>query len=264
MFTKEYLEEEYLNKNRSLSQLASEHSISPKLMYYYVKKFGLTHKKGRRKYSVDVSKFKMTNPVFCYYVGLVITDGYVDLKNHRVSVRVKNEGSKEVLEALKDYFSFTGEVRMYRGCNDLTITSDELIASLKRMSITGKNKTYEQKFPKFMSTNEDCQRMFIRGIIDGDGNIHTQVSKYTNKICGGQFRIVEGSTDFIKGLISFINKKFGFNYEMSNAKMHGDMYPKLEMKVEDSLKLYKWVYEGYPIFRFSDKYERYCSIIKSR
>lgn len=54
----------------------------------------------------------------------------IDHKNHRVSLRVKNKGSKEVLQALADYFSFTGSVKMYKGCYDLTITSDVLISKL--------------------------------------------------------------------------------------------------------------------------------------
>lgn len=255
--TREYLYDEYIKKNRSESDIAKEWNIDPKLLHYYIKKNGLTGIKSRRKYTVNEDKFSMKNPIFCYYAGLIVTDGYVDLKNHRVSLRVKNDGSKEVLSKLSEYFEFTGNVSEYNGCNDLTITSDVLIRKLRIFGVKDDNKTYTLKFPNLFYHNEDCQRMFIRGVLDGDGNIHFQLSKYTGKPTGGQFRIVTASNDFIEGLTSYVNRRFGFNYSMSIAKVRGVSYPKLEMHVKDSMKLYDWLYTNYDDFKFYDKYLKY-------
>lgn len=261
---KKYLVKEYIEKNRSESDIAKEWGIDPKLLHYYIKKNNLVGIKSRRKYTVDEGKLSMTDPVFCYYAGLIATDGYIDHKNHRVSLRVKNKGSKEVLQALADYFSFTGSVKMYKGCYDLTITSDVLISKLGSLRVKdteqGK-KTYTLKFPAILPSSEDCQRMFVRGILDGDGNIHIYTSSYTNKVCGGQFRIVTASHDFIAGLTRYINRKFGFEYKVSIAKLKGIEYPKLEMKVEDSKTFYKWLYKNFEEFRFSDKYNKYMLIV---
>lgn len=255
--TKEYLQTEYIEKNRSEKDIASEWGINPKLLHYYIKKNELVGIKSRRKYTVNESKFSIHDPIFCYYAGLIATDGYVDNKNHRVSLRVKNEGSKEVFNNLIDYFEFSGSQTEYRGCNDLTITSNVLIRKLKIFGIKSEKKTYNLGFPKIMSGNEDCQRMFCRGILDGDGNIKTNISTLTNKVTGGQFRIVTASTDFIDGLTKFLNRKLNFNYSVSIAKVRGVEYPKLEMRVKDSLKFYDWVYKGFDDFRFIDKYSKY-------
>ena len=262
--TKEYLQTEYIENNRSESNIAKEWGIDPKLLHYYIKKNNLVGIKNRRKYTVNEDKFSMNDPVFCYYAGLIVTDGYIDTKNHRVSLRVKNEGSKEVFDSLIEYFEYSGSQSIYRGCNDLTITSNVLVDKMKLFGVKSARKTYDLKFPKLMSGNEDCQRMFCRGLLDGDGNIHYKISTYTNKPVGGQFRIVTASREFIEGLIRFINKKFEFNYSVSIAKIRGVEYPKLEMKVEDSMKFYDWVYERYEDFRFTDKYTKYQELKMKR
>lgn len=258
--TYDYLKVEYIEKNRTEQDIANEFNIDPKLLHYYIKKNNLTGLKSKIKNTVNVRKFNINNPIFCYYAGLIATDGYIDLKNGRVSVRVQNEGSNSVLNCLKDYFEYTGEVRKYKKSYDLTITSKELIQKLKSLNVCGEQKSYSLKFPTIMSGNEDCQRMFLRGILDGDGNIHISYSNISNQYIGGQFRIVEGSYDFIQGLINYLNRKFKFNYEVSVFKSRGVEYPKLEMKVKDSLIFYDWVYKNYPDFRFSDKYSKYLKL----
>ena len=254
---KEYLYNEYIRKNRTEQSIADECGISVKLLHYYIQKFSLTHIKSRRKYTLNESKFTLLDPVFCYYAGLVITDGYIDYKNHRVSLRLKNDGSFEMLSALKQYFEFSGEIKQYGGCFDLTMTSDVLLTKMSMFGAKEPNKTYTLRFPKLLSKNEDCKRMFLRGILDGDGNIHTHKSKYTGKIVGGQFRIVTASEAFIAGLVRFINKQFNFNYTVGKAIVKDVVYPKLEMRTADSLTMYDWIYNGFDNFRLRDKYLKY-------
>lgn len=259
--SKEYLQREYIEKGRTQSDIAREWDVCPKLLHYYIKKFNLTGIKSKRKYTSNEGKYIITDPVFNYYAGLIATDGYIDLKNNRVSLRLKNEGSYEVLSNLKDYFEFSGEIKEYKGSNDLTITSDKLIQALSSLNIKGEAKTYNLKFPKIFSSDEDCQRMYIRGVLDGDGNINVKKSKYTDKYVGGQFRVVTSSEDFIVGLINYLNRKFKFNERLTYCKVKDVRYPKLEMKVGSSKIMYDWVYENYPNFRLKDKYDRYRKLI---
>ena len=76
--TKEYLQTEYIENNRSESNIAKEWGIDPKLLHYYIKKNNLVGIKNRRKYTVNENKFSMNDPIFCYYAGLIVTDGYID------------------------------------------------------------------------------------------------------------------------------------------------------------------------------------------
>lgn len=253
--TKEYLMEEYIHKKRSESDIAREWDISPKLLHYYIKKNGLVGIKSRRKYSVNEDLFSMANPIFCYYAGLIATDGYVDYKNHRVSVRVKNEGSKEVFLSLKKSFDFTGDIKRYGDSNDLTITSDKLIDKLRLFGMhKGETtKTYSLKIPRFWAS-EDCTRMFCRGVLDGDGNINIK----------GQFRIVTASAPFIEGLSNLLRIHLGIDRPVSSVKVHGVTYPKLDLRMNESFIFYDWVYTGFPSFRFSDKFNRYQTLKMKR
>ena len=212
---------------------------------------------GWRKYEVNDSKFDSKNPIFMYYAGLVATDGYIDTKNGRVSLRFSLEEANTLLNNLKGYFEFMGEVKQYNKSYDLTITSRHLIQELTTIGASGVSKTFTLEFPKLFYS-EDCEKMYLRGIFDGDGNIHRAYKN--NKWVGGQFSIVTGSTLFVEGLIKFINTKFSTNYSLSFHKMKGISYPKLEMKTRDSLLLYSWFYSGYEQYKLEHKYNKYLSI----
>lgn len=256
----DYLKTEYIEKKRSLSNLAEEHNISPKLMYYYVKKAGLTGIKSKVKYSVDESKFDLNEPIFYYYSGLIASDGYIDLKNGRVCLRVGNDGSYEVLNSLKEYFCYEGDVKVYPSGNELIITSKSLIDILAKLNIVGNKLPDAIRYPKNFP-NQQCELMFLRGVLDGDGNIHTYKSKYTGKIRGGSFRMSTSCKSLVEGVIKSVNKILGTTYEMTfSSNSSKRKYPQLEMKVEDSKNLYSLIYTGYESFRFLDKYNKYLQI----
>ena len=256
----DYLKEEYITKGKSLSVLAKEHNISPKLMFYYTKKFGLVGQKSRIKNTVNINKFDIKDPIFYYYAGLIATDGFIDDKNGRVILQVSNEGSYEVLCRLKDYFEYSGEVNNYSGKFNLCITSRKLIEILGQLNISGAKGTSTIRYPKHFYSKE-CEIMFLRGVLDGDGNIHTHTSKHTGKIVGGAFRISSSCTDLIEGVISSVNNLLGTSYEKKYSSNSSKVkYPQLEMRVQDSKDLYKILYQGYDEYKFLDKYNKYKQI----
>jgi hypothetical protein len=247
-----YLREEFVNKRRTAKEIAFQLNVNDSSIEYYLGKYKLYNIRGRLKNTYNPSKFNPSDPVFNYYAGLVATDGYIDLINNRVSIRIKNEGAEQLLNALKKYFEYSGDVRVYKGNYDLTITSKELITELEYLNVIGYKKTYKLQFPrKFLG--EECQKMFLRGVLDGDGNIKSSSSSHK----GGQFRIVTASKDFIQGLINSINEQFNLNYVITIAKIKGVEYPKLEMRRYDSLKFYDWIYKGFDEFKLTDKHNKY-------
>lgn len=256
---KEYLLNEFVKKRRTAKEIAEELNVNDSSIEYYLGKFNLYGIRNRLKHTVDVSKFKVEDPIFNYYCGLIATDGYVDLKNNRVSIRLKNSGAYELLSNIKSYFNYTGEIKLYRESYDLTITSPELIKALRLLNIDGDKKTYKLKFPtKFYS--DLCAQMYCRGVLDGDGNIKVQTSRYTGKIVGGQFRLVTASEDFVQELITFLNFRFNFNYSVSTARVKGVNYPKIEMKVQDSKEFYNWIYSDFLDYKLQDKYDKYLLV----
>lgn len=131
---------------------------------------------------------------------------------------------------------------------DLTITSEKLIEELGKLNIHGENKTFTLKFPdKFES--EECAHMFLRGVLDGDGNI--------NEWCS--ITILTASENFISGLIKFINSELDINYELKWRKIGDKSYPYVYIKSEESRKLCEKMYNGYEDFRIEYKYYGYHS-----
>lgn len=257
---KDYLYEKYVKERLSIRDIAVENGVKPRTIEKWVSKLGLANLRGRVKNSIDNSKIALT-PEFYYFLGLVVTDGYIDLKNHRVSIRMRNNGTKELLESLKEYFNFTGDVHCYKGCDyDLCITSKELINFMYDLGIDGHEKTYKVSLPnKF--PNNDCARMFARGVFEGDGNIHLQKTRLGN-FCGGQFRLVMGSPIFIQKFITFLKDYVGIVTDEKCHIIRNKKYSKIELRVAESKKLFKWMYKGFDSFRMSEKYEKVCLVVE--
>lgn len=264
MFTKEYLIEEFINKGRTERELGEEHfkqygnygGVS-----YYLEKYGLRYLKPKYKFKVNESKFSLSSPIFNYYLGLILTDGYIHNKHNYVALCLTNSDAKCILNNLKNHFEFEGEVAEYSyksGTNikkrwELRISSDKLIKILSDLGVErGGGKSFSVVIPeKFKS--DICARMFFRGILDGDGNIHNSKNKVH-----GQFRIVKGSVKFIEMIIKYLNKKLNLNCKLTYHKRKGSSYPKLEMSVADSIKFYDWIYTPcFEEFRFEHKYALY-------
>ena len=267
VITKEYLYEEFIVKNRTEDAIGDElynkygkfRSIS-----YYLEKFGLRHMKGKYKYKVNEDRFNLFNPVFCYFLGLLLTDGFIHAKHNYVAITLTNSDAGDILSLIKDDFEFEGPVtETFYGPErksrwTLRISSDKLVNYLVDVIGVerGGNKSLTVPTPKKFFTDVGA-RMFFRGVLDGDGNIHCSKGKVV-----GQFRVVKGSVPFISGVINFLNKRLGFNYKLAQHKRGDVSYPRLEMRVADSKVFYDWVYGDnlYPAFRFAHKYSLYLRL----
>ena len=257
--TKEYLYENYILKNKTEQGIADELGIGVGKVDYWIRKLGVNVKISNPDSFLSLTNIDKSDPIFCYYAGLCATDGYLDYKNHRVSVRVGNEGSKEVLEALKNYFSFSGIVRQYGRnniSNDLTIASPKILKELESMGIEGKKDSRSFSLDWYYSATKDCRRMFLRGVLDGDGSI--------NKV-GGAVRIAMGSEPFITKLRELVNHVALSPYkEQFSTNSTKKNYPAIMLRKADSETVLKFIYEGFITYRFSDKYKKYCKIYLGR
>ena len=246
---KQYLYEQFIVERKSVKDIAKSCNISVSSIEKYLSKFNL--KRGNIKNTLDETTIDVNNPVFCYFAGLMITDGYFDKKVDRVSIRVRNTGSYNVLNAIKDNFNFTGNVKVYNGVdNDLIITSKKVIETLMFLGCSREVKVYNT-FPSdiLYTLSPDCIRMFLRGISDGDGNI---------KSSGKVFRITLTSNNFLTGMSAFLNNYLGIK---TCVKKDRDYY-KIEMSFSDSSVFLDFIYKGFDNFRFTDKYCRYARRVK--
>ena len=250
---KDFLFHHFVEKREPASKIAEMCGVNSSKVEYYLTKYNLYGLRGRRKFVFNQDKLKLVPQVY-YFLGLVCTDGYVDLKNKRVCIRLRNAGAKEVLTVLKDYFEYTGELHFYKGKDyDLTITGESLITFLHDVGVINfenTDKLIPNKFP-----DEDCARLFLRGCLDGDGNIHLLRNK-SGGYYSGTFRIVKGFKGFIEGVKDLLIDYVDIDCPLTWQKTSKGVYPKLELKVADSKKLYRWVYSGFPEYRLSEKFSK--------
>lgn len=236
---KNYLKNQFIENRKTVKSIAEECNVSISTIEYYLGKYNL--KRGNIKHTINCDAVDATSPVFNYYAGLIATDGYLDKRIPRVSLRCKNLGCDSVLGRLKHYFGFTGDIKLYRDLFDLTITSRYLIQMLNGMGVSSKGKPYN-KFPSHFY-DENCARMYLRGILDGDGNITVART----------FRITLSNKKFLLDMSNYLNNRLGINTEVKPDRK----YWKVEMRKEASAIFLDWVYTGFDEFKFIDKYYRY-------
>lgn len=248
---KAYLYKEFITKRKTVKEIAKDCNISASSVEHYLKRYGI--KRGNIKHTIDLSKVTVLNPIFCYYSGLVITDGYFDKKVNRVAIRVRNEGSYKVLNLIKDYLNYTGNVKVYREVdNELNITSKELIQELEKLGCSKLSKPYN-KFPleTLNTLDNSCVSMFLRGVLDGDGNIKRNKNYST-------FRITLSNKSFLDDMSLFLNNYLG----LSTKVVQDRKYFKIEMSKADSETFLDFIYFGFEEYKFPKKYEAYARKMK--
>lgn len=252
---KDYLFENYIVKNRTEKEIAEELGCTEGKIDYWARKYGFNFKRSNPDKVFNLKHIDNTDPIFCYYAGLVAADGYLDYKNKRISLRVNNVGSYDVLNCLKEYFEYIRPVRIYyntkynRPNNDLTIPNACIFEELKDVGIFGKKNTRSFSIDWFNNSTDDCKRMFIRGVIDGDGNIHNCI------------RIAMKSQQFMDNLLMVFNNMCDDTYVLKmQTNQTGNKYPMINLHKQDSINLLKFIYEGFEQYRFTDKYNKYLEL----
>lgn len=248
--SKEWLYNQYITERKTQSSIGELLGVSTGVVHYWIKKNGLVGSRTKIKNKVNEDLFNIENPVFCYLCGLCAADGYCDLKWDRISIRLNPDDSL-ILHKLRSYFSLSTPIRFYRGKQmDLSIASKKMLNIMKELGIAVPKKTFNLRFP--ILPNELSYKMFIRGYLDGDGNIRPT-----------GFRALTGSVEFFKGLIDFIDNKFDYkiNLTFQKGKKEGVYYPKIESNSYKAIKILEWVYSDYEDFSLERKYNSVKAIL---
>lgn len=237
----DWLREQF--RTKSAREIAEELGVRDSKIEYWLKKYNI---RKPYKYMLDESKIDINDPIFCYFTGLVATDGYVDKKSPRVQVSFKGQG-ESVLTNLAKYFGYEGDLYRHNGRYTLSLSSPKLIEELAKLGIDrNSNKTFDVVAPSSF-TSDDCMRMYVRGIIDGDGNIKWSDKQPSNN---GVVRLFCGSLNLVIGLVEILKSK-DIDAEI---KYHRNKYPGFELRKEPSRKLCEWIYRGYEEYRLEEKF----------
>lgn len=208
------------------------------------------------KYTINTEKININNPIYCYMLGLISTDGYIDNKNSRVCIRMRNEDTERVFILLKEYLEFTGPIFTYKKVDkELRISSKELIQNLTELGI---NK--EKCNIPFLNLKGECMRLYLRGIHDGDGNVKRSFVK--NKWRGGEYRLTNNNLIYLENLKKWMKENLNEvkTLNIRKVKRKSGIFNELSTGVKEGKEYCEWLYKGYEEYRLNCKYNKYKSI----
>lgn len=181
----------------------------PQPVYNYFKKMGwknLTREEYNfhTKYTVNQSFFEnIDSEDKAYILGFICADGHIDTKYKRIVIALQDSDYK-ILEKIRDAMNSNHPIHRhikrknpYTKTNHLVIeqctiaiNGKELIEPLVNMGLNNiKTYTLDRKIMNFVPKN--LWRHFLRGYLDGDGNItwgkeYSSSKKYIIQVCGNR------------------------------------------------------------------------------
>lgn len=148
-------------------------------------RLGIKRERNRPRLKVNEDYFNQWSSNMAYVLGFTLSDGcivkgtykgYSDALKFGVQLKDKN-----ILEKIKKELKSEHAISVLRNAAHFCITSQKLVESLKRLSLTYQ-KSLKEKVPRVPS---QYKKDFIRGLIDGDGGISFDSRQYpTLRLCG--------------------------------------------------------------------------------
>lgn len=184
-------------------------------------------------------------PEKAYLLGIIQTDGSIVTKKDHISLHITQHKDyawylKIMLEEFKDKITDSKD----NNCRHLQLGNKTIVDDLISYGIVP-NKTYEQTDENidtlWNSIPEKFKSDFIRGLIDGDGNVSYFIQKRgINESCNiGFVSIKERLIDI---LIDYIYNKF--NYKCGKDK-EGNIYKLRITNYKKSLEIGKFLYTNF-------------------
>jgi len=211
----EYLYEEYVNKKRSLGDIAKDCDCARQYVYKKMQELNIplrTHKEARglaydrNKISYTITDengterlithgsiqinenfFSSWSNEMAYVLGVVYTDGYLDPTSIRLPRFSVSQKEPELLNKLLDLMDCNA--RLYRNKNvfNFYINNRGMFDDLINLGLSPrKSKTIE-----FPNIPQEFVRHFIRGCWDGDGSIFFDQNRLVASYISGSKKFIE-------------------------------------------------------------------------
>lgn len=182
---------------------ATKKSITDKVKKHYGEKYKQLveeAKSNRKGYNYKFEKIE--NQFDAYFLGLMLTDGYITTRGYDAGIDLTDKDCIEFLSETigKQYTvekpSGKGEKERYR----LVLTDKKLVENLSKYGIV-QNKSLILDKVSLLPEEEKFLPYIIRGIIDGDGNVST------TSYGAPSFRIYSASEKFIDWIKEVLENK---------------------------------------------------------
>lgn len=219
----------------SQREIARRLAIGKTTINRWSRELGLFH----QKHAVNENFFDKLNEESSYFLGYLFADGnnsYDAKKGHYSITITASEKDKEHMEKLRELISstkpliYSTKTKSYR----LIFNSKILCKKLIEYGMTPR-KSLTLKFPKIPKNQ---LRHFIRGIIDGDGNV-----RYVNRKRSPYFEITiaSGSKKFCEGIVKSIKESAGID---ANIRKIGKNTYLIQYSCFRGEKLAKYIYSN--------------------
>jgi hypothetical protein len=211
-----------------------------------------------RKNTVNDNFFKMWTSEMAYILGYVFSDGNINWKpekSYRALTITAAEKDKEHLEKIRLKLKSSKELLYSEGTKSyrMIVNSKIMCMDLIKLGLTPR-KSLTIKFPEIP---ENFLRHFIRGVIDGDGNV-----RYVNRKRSPYFEITvsSGSKAFLGKLTEEILSSTGIDASVRKQKRNVFI---LQYCCRRGLNLAKWIYENENL-HLDRKFQQYKTALDAK
>ena len=263
---KENLTDLYINKKKSLEDIARLYKVSRIAVYKKLKKFGIAQrsksearieaqKQGKltqQFFDINENFFSDWSPEMAYVLGLIITDGCISGAG-TVSLSMND---KELLEKVKKVMGSARKITPSRHQKRLYcyhFSREKIVKDLKKLCVVPKKSLIVQ----FPNVPEAYLADFIRGVFDGDGSVFFDKRRPKFPL---RSKFVSSSKDFIIGLQQSLEslgmpKRTIYIQKTKNGWSYMFIYDH-----KDSVKLFNILYKNAQNRLFLErKYERFLA-----
>lgn len=255
--TAEYLKEKYYNEKKSLSDIAKELGCTRQYVLKLLKSYNIARRNNlqarrlKNKYYINESFFSQWSPEMGYVLGLLFTDGSVQIDKDGNPTHISlSLNDLPLLEKIRNLIESNHNIYKMRqkGLYCLRFGREKILRELNRLGLVP-NKS---KIIKFPDMPDEYLRHFIRGCWDGDGSVFFQ---YKKKLLMTFY--VSGSKEFIERMEDILNKKACLTKRRIYSRPSGTSFY-FKYGHQDSIKLFHYMYKGVPNYMFLDrKYEKF-------
>lgn len=214
---------------------------------------------GVHKYKYNWDFFEKDSEELYYFLGFVAADGYIS--NNEIEIGL-NEKDVSLLEKFRDLIVpekplyYKAKTKSYT----LKISCLKQISKFKTFySMTSNKKHDEMHYPNIP---DKYQKDFIRGYIDGDGNIDTtkgyRVIDGEKRVYAGLRLRILGNENFLTSLNNETKKHYQHKTNRLTKKGKENVYY-LTYNFKTANNILEWIYKNANIY-LKRKYDKYYEL----
>lgn len=261
---KEYIEGVPVEQLVKKYNYSTRKSITDKVKKYYPEEWeNIKTQRRILQKGYDYKLEKISSEFDAYFLGLMLTDGYVVKSKNAVGIDLTDEDCIKFLSEIigKNYTTYDDnnhshiyndrEIISKKKRHRLYLNSEELKSNLSRFGVV-ENKTYIIPKINLLTEEEKYIPYIIRGIIDGDGEINI-----TNETFG--IRITTMSSEFAQWIKEILENKL-YCSDISIHQKNTGIYSVETYKKDNMIKILSLVYNK--PFGMNRKYEKFRKMFR--